>query len=140
MDKRNFKFRFLGTGAFLAILAGFAAAVMFLWNALMPDIFGLPTLNYWQAAGLVALARVLLGGFLGELGGGRFMPHAGHSRDERLFHHGHALREKWMNMSDEERKAFVEKERGFRNHFHDRFSHCHECFDRKGAKDGEKHE
>ena len=116
MDKRIFKFRFLGIGAFWAMLAGFAAAVIFLWNALMPDIFGLPTLNYWQAAGLVALGRILFGGL-----GGRFMPHGGHGRDERLFHHGNALREKWMNMSEEERMAFVEKERGFRNHFHEFF-------------------
>ena len=118
MDKRIFKFRLLGIGGFLALLAVFAAVAMLLWNALMPELFGLPALNYVQAAGLVALGRILFGGL-----GGRFMPHGGHGRDERLFHHGNALREKWMNMSDEERRAFVEKERGFRHYFHDRFSH-----------------
>ena len=135
MDKWFFKFRFLGIGVFLAMLAVFAAVAMLLWNALMPELFGLPSLNYVQAAGMVALARILFGG-LGGLGGGRFMPHGGHGRDERLFHHGNALREKWMNMSEEERKAFVEKERGFRNYFHDRFSHPHDSFDGRRGRCG----
>jgi basic membrane lipoprotein Med (substrate-binding protein (PBP1-ABC) superfamily) len=42
----------------LAILFGFI--IMWLWNWLMPEIFGLPTLNYWQAVGLFILLKILL--------------------------------------------------------------------------------
>jgi len=43
----------------LAILFGFI--VMWLWNALMPAIFNLPEVSYWQAVGLVVLAHVFFG-------------------------------------------------------------------------------
>ncbi len=48
----------------LAILFGFI--IMWLWNALMPELFGLPTLTYWQAVGLFILSKILFG-----CGGGR---------------------------------------------------------------------
>lgn len=44
----------------LAILFGFV--IMWLWNWLMPGIFGLPALTYWQAVGLFILLKILLGG------------------------------------------------------------------------------
>ncbi|MFC5047451.1 hypothetical protein ACFSTE_07015 [Aquimarina hainanensis] len=44
----------------LAILFGFV--IMWLWNWLMPDIFGLTTLTFWQAVGLFILLKILLGG------------------------------------------------------------------------------
>lgn len=44
----------------LAILFGFV--IMWLWNWLMPEIFGLTTLTYWQAVGLFILLRILIGG------------------------------------------------------------------------------
>jgi len=111
-----FKFRFLGIVAFLAMIAIFSVAAMFLWNALMPNIFGLPVLNYWQTAGLVILARILFGGLsgLGHLG------QRGHGGYERLFRNGNPLREKWLNMSDDERKEFL-RSRGDFSHFHDFF-------------------
>lgn len=43
--------------ALLAFLFGFI--VMLLWNWLMPDIFGLKEITYWQAWGLVVLAHIL---------------------------------------------------------------------------------
>lgn len=33
--------------------------VMLLWNWLMPNIFGLPYINFWQAVGLNILSSVL---------------------------------------------------------------------------------
>jgi hypothetical protein len=48
----------LGVG--VAFLVGFV--VQALWNWLMPPIFGLPALTYWQAWGLLVLAHLLLGG------------------------------------------------------------------------------
>jgi hypothetical protein len=103
-----FRFRFLGIVMFLAMIAVFSVAAMFLWNALMPEIFGLPALGYWQAAGLVILARILFGG----LGPGHFGAFGGRGG----FHQGNPFREKWMKMTDDERVEFVRTHRGFRNH------------------------
>lgn len=51
-------------GVFIA--AGFAvligALVMVLWNWLMPMIFGLGTITYWEGFGLVLLVKLLFGG------------------------------------------------------------------------------
>jgi hypothetical protein len=92
-----------------AFIAVFGAVVMVLWNALLPRIAGLPSVNFWEASGILILARILFGG----LGG------AG-------IHHGHKnlFKEKWLHMNDEERKNFVTKFHGFR--------HCH------GASAGEE--
>jgi hypothetical protein len=46
----------------LAFLAGLGLAVMLLWNWLMPDLFGLKTLTYWQAWGLLVLCWILFKG------------------------------------------------------------------------------
>jgi hypothetical protein len=126
-----FKFRIAGILIALAMIAVFGVGVMFLWNALLPGIFGLPFINYWQAAGLLLLGRVLFGGFCP----GRFMAHVRPGRDERLFHHGNPLREKWMNMTADERKAFVEKEKDFLR-FHRGFS-CFRDFFEESAHSGE---
>jgi len=112
-----FWFRAMGILMFLAMIAVFSVIAMLLWNALMPEIFGLSALSYWQAAGLLVLARILFGG----LGLGHWGARGGHG-----FHHyhGNALREKWLNMSDEERKEFLRS-----NWKHRKFSHFHGFFD-----------
>jgi len=46
----------------LAIVAAAAALpllVMWLWNWLMPLLFGLPVITYWQAGGLLLLTNLL---------------------------------------------------------------------------------
>ncbi len=47
----------------IAILLLLSFGIMWLWNALMPGIFGLPVITYWQGVGLAVLGRLLLGGF-----------------------------------------------------------------------------
>jgi hypothetical protein len=122
--KNNIKFRFMGILTMLVTCAVFAVAAMLLWNALLPEIFALPQISYLQAVGLLILARLLFGGIGGDLhGGGR-----GAGRGRYPFHHGNKFREKWMNMSEEERKEFMEKEKGFSNFFHERFSHHRDPF------------
>ncbi len=37
--------------------------VQHLWNWLLPPLVGWPVLNFWQALGLLALCRILFGGF-----------------------------------------------------------------------------
>lgn len=43
----------------------FGWVIMLLWNALMPVIFKLTVINYWQALGIAILARLLFGGLHG---------------------------------------------------------------------------
>ena len=45
-----------------ALLIGFI--IMLLWNWLMPAIFGLVTISYWQAVGIIILAKFLFSGFI----------------------------------------------------------------------------
>lgn len=84
--------------AFIAIFAGIIAIVMLLWNALIPSIIGWSAINYWQAAGLMVLSRLLFGGF------GR------HWHGHRGWHHhkGHKhLHEKLQGMSREEKREYI---------------------------------
>ena len=56
--------------------------VTWLWNALLPGLFGFPEIGFWQALGILALARTLFGGF--GSGGSRGPGHRGKHRR----HHG----------------------------------------------------
>lgn len=47
------------TACVFALVFGYF--VMMLWNWLMPSLFGLVKINFWQAFGLVFLARLLFG-------------------------------------------------------------------------------
>jgi len=129
MNRQIFKFRITGILIVLVMFAVFAVAVMCLWNALMPDIFTLPAVNYWQALGLLLLARIIFGGLSGGLN------HRRHHGGGQIFQHGNKLREKWMNMSGEERKEFMEKEKDFFK-FHKDFSRFDHFFGGgEGGKD-----
>ena len=37
--------------------------VMSLWNVLMPGIFAVRAISFWQALGLLVLSKILFGGF-----------------------------------------------------------------------------
>ena len=77
------------------IVMGFV--LMGLWNWLMPMLFGLKTIGYWQAVGLFILSKILFGGFRG--GGGRR-------------HWRSRMEERWGHMTPEEREKFREGMRG----------------------------
>ena len=47
----------VGVVILVALLLGLP--LMILWNCLMPTIFGLPTIGFWQAVGLNFLASIL---------------------------------------------------------------------------------
>jgi hypothetical protein len=94
----------------LAVITGFGAVVLLLWNALLPQIFGVAAINFWQAMGLLVLFRVLFGSF----GGGRMFG-AG------LRFHDSPVRDKWMKMTPEERREFIKN-----RHFGHGFGH--DCF------------
>lgn len=65
-----------------------------LWNWLMPSIFGLHTITYWQAIGLFLLSKLIFGGFHGH--------HRGGGRDRWE----HRMKERWVSMTPEEREKF----------------------------------
>jgi hypothetical protein len=48
---------FLGMIAIVIVILGYP--LMMLWNWLMPVIFGLPEITFWQAIGLNLLSTVL---------------------------------------------------------------------------------
>jgi hypothetical protein len=48
----------IGTIVLVAVLI--ALPVMYLWNWLMPVIFGLTTITFWQALGLSMLVKFLM--------------------------------------------------------------------------------
>ncbi|MDR2104436.1 MAG: hypothetical protein LBP51_01635 [Deferribacteraceae bacterium] len=46
----------------IAVIVLLGLVVMFLWNALAPELFGLDKITYGQAVGLFLLCRLLFGG------------------------------------------------------------------------------
>ena len=54
-------------GLLLFVFVG-GEVVKLLWNWLLPPLFGWPTVTFWQALGLLALSRILFGGFGGHRG------------------------------------------------------------------------
>jgi hypothetical protein len=86
----------------LAFVAVLSFVVMSLWNALIPELFRLPALDFWQAAGLLILSRILFGGLRGR---GGWHGHGGWRR--------HMWQRQWDNMTPEERERLRAK---FKHH------------------------
>lgn len=65
MENKAMNFlKFIGFGIIVIIMVlVFSFAIKFLWNALMPGIFGLPEITYWQGVGLMILTKMFFGGF-----------------------------------------------------------------------------
>jgi hypothetical protein len=83
----------MGTAALVAVvmftfLGG--AVVRWLWNWLLPPLFGWPAITFWQALAMLALCRILFGG-LGLHG------NAGSRMRRRIA-------ERWDAMTHEERE------------------------------------
>jgi Ca2+/H+ antiporter, TMEM165/GDT1 family len=83
-------------------IAVFGQAVHYLWNWLMPALFKLPAITFWQAVGLMFLSWVLFGG---RRGFGRYG--SGYRGPWRR-----RMRERWEQMTPEERAKFREGMRG----------------------------
>jgi len=69
-----------------------------LWNWLLPPLFGWRQVTFWQALGLLALCRILFGGF----------GHGGPSRSGIR----RRMSERWANLTPEEQERFRERMRG----------------------------
>ena len=83
--------------AFIGII-GFVT--MYLWNWLMPYLFGLPEITFLQAAGLLLLAKILFG--FGGKGGWNKHKYKGHMNPAEK----EMLRRKWM-----EKCGYVKEEK-----------------------------
>jgi len=74
--------------------------VLHLWNWLLPPLFGWRQINFWQALGLLALCRILFGGWSGD---GSPRSHMRRRIDERV---RQRMDERWEKMTPEEREKF----------------------------------
>ena len=91
--KRHWILRGLKFLLFVALAATvFSFVVMWLWNWLVPAIFGLHAISFWQALGLLVLSKILFSGFRGRPG------YPGASRM--------GLIQRWEQMTPEERDKF----------------------------------
>ena len=86
----------VGMAIFIAIGG---EVVMQLWNWLLPMLFGWRQITFWQALGLLALCRILFGGF-GLRGGG---PRSNVRR---------RMAERWEQMTPEDREKYRQSFRG----------------------------
>lgn len=88
-----FVFRIIGMillGLTIAVVFAFLFGyfVMILWNWLMPMLFGLKLITFWQAVGIIILAKLVFGGF-------------GHGRNHwKHNHHGHWQRHNYGHRCD----------------------------------------
>lgn len=78
---------------FVAAVTAFTFIVMGLWNAILPAVLGVKTITFWQALGIMALSKILFGGF----GGRRWR--GGPQWKEKM-------KQRWDAMTPEQREKF----------------------------------
>ena len=88
-------------GILLFIFIG-GESVLLLWNWLVPPLFGWHQLTFWQALGILALCRILFGGF------GRHSS----SRSNVGSNVRRRMAERWERMTPEERERLRQGWRG----------------------------
>lgn len=88
---------------FLLMGIAMTAVVMVLWNWLLPTLFGLTIITFWQALGILVLSKILFGGSWGKRGHCCHGGHGGHYAWKEKF------KSKWQNMPEEDRKKWEEK-------------------------------
>jgi|SRR5688572_6705505 hypothetical protein len=102
MSRRRWKWYFIvpavlvGAPVFIALFVVVTGGlVMLLWNWLLPSLFGWPEITLLQGFGLLALGRILFGGFGG--GGG----HSKNMTPEERERFRQRMRERFCRPSDE---------------------------------------
>lgn len=88
-----------------AIAFALALALLFLWNWLMPAVFGLKAITYWQALGLLIMCWILFGGL----------------RHGNGIHHGHwrhRMLQRLAEMTPEDREKLSKELRDHWHHHH----------------------
>jgi hypothetical protein len=74
----------------------FGLAVKALWNSIMPAVFGLAMITYWQAFGIIILSKILFSGV---------HPHRDHDRRGPFPFHKHSTYDRWWQ--EEGKSAFA---------------------------------
>lgn len=77
----------------IAAITLFGFIVMWLWNAILPAVTAVKAITFWQALGILVLSKILFGGFGGK--GWRGSP----AWKQKM-------KQRWDNMSPEEREKF----------------------------------
>jgi hypothetical protein len=98
MRKRWFVLAPLAVLALLLFIALGGEVVRQLWNWLLPPLFGWRQITFWQALGMLALCRILFGGF------------AAHGGQRSKFRR--RMAERWDHMTPEEREQLRQGMRG----------------------------
>ena len=100
-DNKRFRFK-IAAGIFVAVIVAVflgGAIVMYLWNAILPSVLHVESLTYWQAVGLLILCKILFGNF-----------NRGGRGDRRSFGtKSTEWKEKWLNMTEDEKAQFKEQ-------------------------------
>src|SRR5262245_34558404 len=78
--------------------------VKLLWNWLLPPLFGVREIAFWQAWGLLVLCRILFGGFRVHGGGSRM-----DLRRRMADRMADRVAERWEHMTPEERERFRQR-------------------------------
>lgn len=81
---------------FILLVLLLGALVLWLWNAILPEVLGVKPLKYPQALGLLVLCKILFGNF-------GWKRHGGSERFKQ------ELKDKLTNMSEEDKKKFKEE-------------------------------
>ena len=80
-------------------VVGVSLVIVFLWNNVLAEVVDVKQINIWQAMGLFVLAKILFGF---RMGGQRH-------RKPPFMKSKMNWKNKWMNMTEEERIAFKAK-------------------------------
>jgi hypothetical protein len=89
-----------------AVIALVSFILMNLWNSVLVEALHVGTINFWQALGILVLAKILFGGFPGGRGW------RGRHSDPREHQWRKEMLSKWKTMTPEERENFKQE---FRN-------------------------
>jgi len=96
--------------AFMGVVfaAGFALVfgllVMWLWNWLMPALFGLREITYWQAFGVLLLAKIFFGGF-----GSHKREPSDHWRDRKAVGDRKQFRQFWKDEGEAKYQEYIRR-------------------------------
>ncbi|MDE5650089.1 MAG: hypothetical protein K2G33_01200 [Duncaniella sp.] len=99
---------------FIAVIPALAGlAITALWNSILVPVCGFAVIGFWYSVGLFLLGQIMTGSFIIALFiiGGCL---------HKILHHDNDWHSHWHNMTDEQRRKFIEVRRrahfSFRNH------------------------
>ena len=98
--RRAFPFIFIA----FAFIALSTFVVMTLWNNILAPVLKVNTINFWQALGILALSKILFGGFPGRWRGTH-----GWGWNKQMIEKRREMMDKWHTMTPEEKEKFKQE-------------------------------